>query len=1201
MDAISVGAALGILEASSDSELAPALLQRPDLTQRLRALVGTAPPRTAPASASPSTASACAGHEPAAPQTAPQPHAPPSVPQGAPQTAVPAFGGGTVYVHALPTWSVPNPPPQEQSTASSFRPDPWEEHWRNAPRTDWADLFDEDSGWQRKGQRPHGKGGRSKGHYDDYDERRAPQPHANSWGKGAAEPWEHQPAQQREPWEMGGTAPQEPAPPPVEMKPSTQIRTEIRWSRQGSTAGTFSARLAQPWHLFSQTRMPIIAQVHSIDKAPPRVAVKRPQTAPMHAQAATTTQRAMPLSPAPVREQAPTTTKARNAAARKLAEQTFIDLANRIGPACEAFLQLSASANFASHLRRLVAPFAVSTLQRYLRASHVIVDFISTTSSQSGKPCLSNIKVSLMADYMLACSASKEEDREVHMMSPASSIKALRWVAKTLQWQALSDALSSPVISAYGKQSREYDRKEATPIPMALLAGWERTICSAEAPLTTKLFLGAVLLCTHASLRFGDAQRIEWTTLQLSAQGLHGTAYATKATKCGQPFACTWHGITGRCVQSSWLLQWLCLVEVGTEADLEPDFLFFHADLDSHKHPQVFPCSYAHALLCLRFMAQKAGLAESEACALTLHSMKSTMLAAAAQIQFDEHARLAQGHHRDSLRLYSRNDTLEALRLQRELSTQLARGWRPQRSMARGGAAPVPEPPFSTPPQPPQQLLDNEQGQFSHLDMKAYTDSEAELVEKYAREHTQSSEEESEEPTAPAPDEELFVCSGPWNALHSPTRSSHLEYELLYGSNPMHANVLIAACGADLGSMPVVIKTHVTTTPGGMAAQSGADVPGGAPHSAHDELNNDEGLQRILRELCVPPAMHQALRAQGICCIADFAYAYNSTADLDNFAASKDEEFWTALQVTEQPLHSMPMARLRRALVQAQIRLKAYEAQRLRTEEPAPQSSAPSSSTAPPADSWVEHAPQRLDNDTVAKLTAEFKEAYPGELLDSASTPSIRLLSMVYAWFKDPAQPRIKYIPWQFRMSQRQYTEIIEAKAHRIVRTEDPAEAHKLLQLAYSGLVGLLWRDALEEIQDEDIQQHLLDITKAVMETAGHFFVTLPAHPPDSWRALLQESNAHCWQLPGTKISPQAAADLAALVVSPGPFKQRRPAVCDGAGLNSAADKSVPQGNTKLQALSEQWIQSNSNASPASHTKYYTRDAKAKNARRYRK
>ncbi|CAE7897018.1 unnamed protein product, partial [Symbiodinium necroappetens] len=450
------------------------------------------------------------------------------------------------------------------------------------------------------------------------------------------------------------------------------------------------------------------------------------------------------------------------------------------------------------------------------------------------------------------------------------------------------------------------------------------------------------------------------------------------------------------------------------QATLEPDFMFFHADLGSHKHPQTFPCSYSHALLCLRFLAQQDGLTAAESSALTLHSMKSTMLAAAAQIHFAEQARLAQGHHRDSLRLYSRNDTLEALRLQRELCTQLAQGWRPQRSMARGGAAPVPEPPFFVPAKPPQHLLDAQQLQagawemftsrheIMHNESEAVdvlnkhpeptpamdTDSEAELVERHAQEHPHSSEEESEEPTAPAPEEELFICSGPWNALHSPTRSSHLEYELLYGSDPAHADVLLPACGANIGSFPVVIMTH-----------------------------------------------DPALRAQGICCIADFAYAYNSTADLDSFATSKDEEFWTALQVTE-PLHSMPMARLRRALVQSRIRVKAYENEMQRTEESATQSSAPSASSAPPADSWVEHAPQRLDNDTVAKLVADFKEAYPGELLDSTSTPSIRLLSMVHAWFKDPAQPRIKYIPWQFRMSQRQYTEIIEAKAHRIVRTE---------------------------------------------------------------------------------------------------------------------------------------------------------------------
>ena len=50
--------------------------------------------------------------------------------------------------------------------------------------------------------------------------------------------------------------------------------------------------------------------------------------------------------------------------------------------------------------------------------------------------------------------------------------------------------------------------------------------------------------------------------------------------------------------------------------------------------------------------------------------------------------------------------------------------------------------------------------------------------------------------------------------------------------------------------------------------------------------------------------------------------------------------------------------------------------------------------------------------------------------------PSIRLFSLVNAWFRDPAKPCIKYVPWQFRMSQRQYTEIVEARARRVIRTE---------------------------------------------------------------------------------------------------------------------------------------------------------------------
>ena len=291
--------------------------------------------------------------------------------------------------------------------------------------------------------------------------------------------------------------------------------------------------------------------------------------------------------------QEPCTTRARNDAARKLAEDSFTALVNRIGPACDTFQQLSASRNFGTHLRKMLAHFAVSTLQRYLRACHVFVDFLATSAASTAKPSMETITVALLADYMLACAASKEEDRAVHLMSPLSSIKALRWLAKMVEWQALSQIMTSSVLSAYGTQSRAYDRKEAMPIPLALIVSWEELLCTQSTVLTTKLFLGAALLCTHAGLRFGDAQRVNWWTLQLSTQGLHGTAYATKTTKRGQPFACTWHGLAGRDVQSSWLLQWLaCLVEIGEHASIAPDFLFFHCDLESQQFPHTFPSSY---------------------------------------------------------------------------------------------------------------------------------------------------------------------------------------------------------------------------------------------------------------------------------------------------------------------------------------------------------------------------------------------------------------------------------------------------------------------------------------------------------------------------------------------------------------------------------------------------------------------------------
>ena len=134
-----------------------------------------------------------------------------------------------------------------------------------------------------------------------------------------------------------------------------------------------------------------------------------------------------------------------------------------------------------------------------------------------------------------------------------------------------------------------------------------------------------------------------------------------------------------------------------------------------------------------------------------------------------------------------------------------------------------------------------------------------------------------------------------------------------------------------------------------------------------------------LRELQVPDALQDQLTASGVFTIADFAYAYNTTADLSSFVAKQPEELWQSLEVSD-PEHCMPVARLRRAL----DRCKAITAQ-------SDNSGSPSNASGPQqgiaANVWAEHAPPRLDDEAVQCLVTTFQSRYSGEYLDQDSCP----------------------------------------------------------------------------------------------------------------------------------------------------------------------------------------------------------------------
>ena len=109
-----------------------------------------------------------------------------------------------------------------------------------------------------------------------------------------------------------------------------------------------------------------------------------------------------------------------------------------------------------------------------------------------------------------------------------------------------------------------------------------------------------------------------------------------------------------------------------------PDFLF-PSWTDSI--PFSSPCSYHHALALIRSYSRcnwitPALLTSEEAKHLSTHSMKSTLLAAAGQLNLNLEQRAKQGHHKKSVQLYSRDDVWPSLFLQRDILVDISTGWR---------------------------------------------------------------------------------------------------------------------------------------------------------------------------------------------------------------------------------------------------------------------------------------------------------------------------------------------------------------------------------------------------------------------------------------------------------------------------------------------------------------------------------------------
>ena len=78
---------------------------------------------------------------------------------------------------------------------------------------------------------------------------------------------------------------------------------------------------------------------------------------------------------------------------------------------------------------------------------------------------------------------------------------------------------------------------------------------------------------------------------------------------------------------------------------------------------------------------------------------------------------------------------------------------------------------------------------------------------------------------------------------------------------------------------------------------------------------------------------------------------------------------------------------------------------------------------------WHEIVPPKLSIDDMETLKSQFGKNYPGEVLDAHSTPSVRLWSLVH---QQKLNKHIKYIPIQLRLSEGQYSAMIESRSSNL-------------------------------------------------------------------------------------------------------------------------------------------------------------------------
>lgn len=207
-------------------------------------------------------------------------------------------------------------------------------------------------------------------------------------------------------------------------------------------------------------------------------------------------------------------------------------------------------------------------------------------------------------------------------------------------------------------------------------------------------------------------------------------------------------------------------------------------------------------------------------------------------------------------------------------------------------------------------------------------------------------------------------------------------------------------------------------------------------------IDSKADFATLMAELQIPERIQTWIKQdEGFETISDLTFAFIHSVDGDALLSKIPHQIWNDLGVDPaQAATSVTAGRIRRLISHGRVLVTQFQ-----TSGCAPAGTPNAGILCPP--SWQEHAPPRLTPESVAALSATFTKNFPGELLTAETLPSIRLLSIIHHQLR-PGQT-LRYVPWQLRLSQKQYQEMMEAKTRKAVRSE-------------AQLLGVIWDDTPE-------------------------------------------------------------------------------------------------------------------------------------------